>query len=164
MSTSDGAGPHSNGAMHAAFEAIGGVSIGLAATLCSAVIHLRSSPAALATVLGCLIVLFPFLCAAGVILTIGMVCCVPVLMVGLVCASVPALLRRARAASQTAARCCNLVVDHARDNPLIAAGIGLMALPLLPIVLVRWMAFAPTLRNHTPTAQRSTPCFPSFVP
>jgi hypothetical protein len=153
MSTSDGAGPHSNGAMHAAFEAIGGVSIGLAATLCSAVIHLRSSPAALATVLGCLIVLFPFLCAAGVILTIG-----------LVCASVPALLRRARAASQTAARCCNLVVDHARDNPLIAAGIGLMALPLLPIVLVRWMAFAPTLRNHTPTAQRSTPCFPSFVP
>ena len=118
------------------FETFGSISIGLAATVCSGIAHVRSSPTLLATLIGCLVVLFPFLCAAGVILTIGLICCIPIVVIGVACVSIPALLRQAKAAASKAGHLFSGVRTYAQENPVLVAGAGLCVLPLLPVILV----------------------------
>jgi len=117
-------------------EAAGGVTIAIAAAFCAAVQHLRSSPAAMATLVVCGLVMFPCGCFACIVVTVGLVCCIPVVLIGIACASIPGLHRRARAGARVAASGCGKLADVARDNPVLATGVCLATLPLLPVLLV----------------------------
>ena len=89
----------------------------------------------LATLMGCVAILFPFLCAAGVIMTIGVVCCMPIIVIALAGIAVPILLRQGRAAVGLAGQGLARANEFGRENPMLMAGIGLCALPLTPVIL-----------------------------
>ena len=90
----------------------------------------------MATLVVCGLVMFPFVCFACIVVTVGLVCCIPVVLIGIACASIPGLLRRARAGARVAASGCGKLADIARDNPVLATGVCLATLPLLPVLLV----------------------------
>ena len=118
-------------------EAFGGVAIALAATVCSALSQARGSPTAVVTLIACAFVLAPFACFAAVIVGTGLLCCLPILLVGLLCLSVPSMVRQARTALSRLRRACAFVGEFAKESPLLVTGAGLLALPMLPVVLVR---------------------------
>ena len=79
----------------------------------------------LATLMGCVAILIPFLCAAGVIMTIGVVCCMPIIVIALAGIAVPILLRQGRAAVGLAGQGLARANEFGRENPMLIAGIGL---------------------------------------
>ena len=74
-------------------ESVGSLSIALAATACTAIANLRNSPLALITICCSTAVMCPFVLIAGAIMGFGLLCCMPVVLIGLACAWLPTILR-----------------------------------------------------------------------
>ena len=117
-------------------ETVGSIAIGLAAALCSGIMQLSSSPFAIATLVTCGCVLLPFVCLALLTLTVGLMCCVPLVLIGAACACIPALVHHARIAAHLAGTGCRRVADYAKENPAAVAGFCLASLPLLPVITI----------------------------
>ena len=123
-----------------AVEALGGLSIALAAAACSGIAQARGSPIAWATLLMCGVVITPFACFAGLVMLCGFLACLPIVSIGLACAWTPVLTRHAcslasKAAAWTASTAME-VAEFAERNPIVLLGAALMALPLLPVLAV----------------------------
>jgi len=77
-------------------EALKGLGVTLGNLARSGYTHLRTmSGVTLATLVACTLILAPFLCMASAVLAIGLACCVPAVLTGLVVAWLPTALRAA---------------------------------------------------------------------
>ena len=77
-------------------EALKGLGFTLVTLARSGYAHLRTmSGVTLATLVGCTLILAPFLCMASAVLAFGLACCVPAVLTGLVVAWLPTALRAA---------------------------------------------------------------------
>ena len=77
-------------------EALKGLGFTLGTLARSGYAHLRTvSGVTLATLVVCTLILAPFLCMASAVLAIGLACCVPAVLTGLVVAWLPTALRAA---------------------------------------------------------------------
>jgi hypothetical protein len=74
-------------------DGIGAIAIALAAAICGGIAQAWESPLATITILGCGVILTPFLVVASIATGLGVVCCAPVAVGGLACAYVPAIAR-----------------------------------------------------------------------
>lgn len=119
-----------------ALEAFGGLCIAVAAAVCSGIAQARGSPIAWATLIVCAVVITPFACFAGLVMIVGLLCCIPIVAIGLVCAWLPVLTRKACELAHAATRHIVTVSEFAENNPVVLLGFGLMALPLLPVLAI----------------------------
>ena len=131
-------------------DMVGGVCIALAAAACSGMAHARSSPTAWPTLIVCAVIISPFAFFAGLVMLVGLLCCSPIVFIGVCCAWAPMLLQKAQALSQSAVRGATGIVEFAQENPIIVTGVGIAALPLLPllvaglaVVALGFVVFAP---------------------
>jgi hypothetical protein len=122
--------------VESALDVVGGFCIAIAAIACSGIVQAQSSPVAWSTLIVCAVILTPFACFAGFVMTIGLLCCLPVVAIGLLCAWLPVLIRKACDLARAAASKINSMSEFAEKNPVVLLGVGVMALPLLPVLIV----------------------------
>jgi hypothetical protein len=122
--------------VESALDVVGGFCIAIAAIACSGIVQAQSSPVAWSTLIVCAVILTPFACFAGFVMTIGLLCCLPVVAIGLLCAWLPVLIRKACNLARAAASKINSMSEFAEKNPVVLLGVGVMALPLLPVLIV----------------------------
>ena len=140
--------------MEALLETVGSLTIAVAAAACTGIANLHNSPLALLTICCCGVVISPFALIAGAIMCFGLLCCLPVVLIGLTIAWLPTIVRFVLAAVRTSfgfcftAICESPLAAYARANPNLTAVVLLCSLPLLPVALVR---FTPTpATRHAP--------------
>ena len=121
--------------VESALDVVGGFCIAIAAIACSGIVQAQSSPIAWSTLIVCAVILTPFACFAGFVMTIGLLCCLPIVAIGLLCAWLPVLIRKACDLARAAASKINSMSEFAEKNPVVLLGVGVMALPLLPVLI-----------------------------
>ena len=147
--------PERNAVRGAIFETVGSLSIAAAAAACAAANALRNSRTAIITLIVCTAIFFPFACVAAIIVSVGLLCCVPVVCFGLTCACLPSLLRLSARLTNSAATALShrmrgglSHVARSAENlstaeKLIIAGVGVAALPALCVGALAYLVFAP---------------------
>ena len=118
------------------------LSIALAATACTAIANLRNSPLALITICCSTAVMCPFVLIAGAIMGFGLLCCMPVVLIGLACAWLPTILRLFVTAARIGLNACktglntSALMTYLSEHPGTGLAMIACALPLIPVVLV----------------------------
>ena len=108
-----------------AMEVAGSVAIATAAALCSAVMAARESPAALGTIAVCCVVLTPFVVFASIVMFCGLLCCVPVVVLGMAVGLTPVLFGQVRALWAMLSVHLAAVSAYAQENPVLVAGVSI---------------------------------------
>lgn len=132
-------------------DTIGAVCIGACAAFWGGVVASYESPVALCTLLICALIMVPFATAALLLMLLGILCCVPVVCVGVGVALLPILIRRIahtalgskqglvewlRKRAHVPFEWVRHVRQWAHESPLVALSLGGVVLLFSPILIL----------------------------